>query len=78
MPNVLEVNGYKIYIYTHDHTPHVHVMKAEMEVEIYLSTLDIKDLNRQATQKFMREAKELVAANRDFLQSEWERIGPVP
>ncbi len=78
MPNVLEINGYKIYIYTHDHTAHVHVIKAEMEVEIYLATLDIKRQNRHATGKFIREAWEVVSDNQEFLQSEWDRIQPVP
>ncbi len=79
MPRVLESNGYEVYIYTHDHLPrHVHVIKAEMEVQVYLATLDIKDRNRHATAKFLREAWELVAENQEFLQSEWQRIKPVP
>lgn len=66
-------------IYTHDHQPqHVHIRKAGMAVEIYLVDLAIKDQNRRATNKFIREAWELVEANQEFLLSEWERIKPIP
>jgi len=34
--------------------------------------------SRPATQKFVNRAREIVEENRDFLQSEWDRIQPVP
>ena len=78
MPKVLEIGGYKIYIFTGDHLPrHVHVTSAEMKCKISLETLDVTDWNRSATQRFTAKAQELVEANQDFLISEWDRIGPV-
>ena len=79
MPAVLRENGLDVYIYTHDHRPrHVHVWRAEAEVVINLGTLDIREFNRKATNRFIRQAWELVAENVMFLISEWERINPVP
>ncbi len=49
-----------------------------MSVQIYLKTLEIKDQNRHATARFIRQAWELVAAHQEFLLSEWERIKPIP
>jgi hypothetical protein len=78
MPTVLRVNGYEVIIYTHDHLPrHVHIFKAEMEVQIYIETLAVKEANRAATKKFIKEARDIVATFRDFLDNEWNRISPV-
>jgi len=37
MPKILEVNGYKFYLYTDDHLPiHVHVWKGGSEAKVVL------------------------------------------
>ena len=37
MPKILEINGYKFYLYTDDHLPiHVHVWKGGSEAKVVL------------------------------------------
>ena len=45
MPKILEINGYKFYIYTDDHLPiHIHVWKGGSEAKVLLTPeLMIKD-----------------------------------
>lgn len=79
MPTVLQSNGFDVKIYTNDHLPrHVHVWHAGAEVVINLDTLDIREVNRHATSRIIRQAWQLVAANQEYLLSEWDRISPVP
>ncbi len=79
MPTVLQSNGFSVMIYTHDHQPrHVHVWRGEAEVIINIESLDIREVNRHATSRIVRQAWDLVAANQEYLLSEWERIRPIP
>jgi hypothetical protein len=53
LPTVLDINGYKVVIYTDDHTPaHVHVRKSGGLVKIQincepLELLDVWDLSER-------------------------------
>ena len=79
MPKVLESNGYKVFIYTHDHLPrHVHVWRGEVEIIINIDTLEIIWISPRARPRMIKQAWELVADNQEFLQGEWERIKPIP
>lgn len=76
MPKVLEANGFAVYIYLNDHTPaHVHVFRGRFggeEIVINLRDLSVRENYMKANEA--RRALELVEKNRDFLQSEWDRI----
>ncbi len=77
MPTVLQQDGFDILIYTRDHLPrHVHVFRAGTEVVINIDTLAIRDVLGMRA-KNVRKALEIVAANQEFLQSEWQRIEPI-
>lgn len=77
MPTVLRVNGFEIVINTHDHLPrHVHVFRGDGEIIINLDDIAVRDVWR-ISGRDARKAQEIVAANRDFLLAEWERVGPI-
>lgn len=77
MPTVLRHNGFDVMIYTRDHEPkHVHVFRAGTEVEIYLHDFSIKAIHAMK-RKDVNMAVELVKQHREYLLSEWERIGPI-
>lgn len=78
MPTVLRLNGYDVMIYTHDHLPrHVHVFYGDSEVIMNIDDLTVVK-NFGMSGRVLREAQRLVAANQLFLQSEWDRIKPIP
>ncbi len=78
MPRVLQINGFEIYIYTHDHAPmHVHIFRGGEEVVINIETVSVRD-NRGMKMKDAHRAQEIVADNQEFLASEWKRIKPIP
>ncbi len=52
MPKILEINGYKVYIYTNDHLPiHVHVIKGGCETKIILEPEIFIQSNYESTPK---------------------------
>jgi hypothetical protein len=70
-------DGFQVMIYTHDHEPrHGHVWKAGEEIVINLEDGSVS--KNYMSSRDTRKAYALVAANRDFLITEWERIGPIP
>lgn len=78
MPTVLRYEGFDIMIYTHDHLPmHVHVFNADGEAIINLKDITVRE-RRGMKNKDVRRAQKIVADNQTFLQSEWERIKPIP
>lgn len=78
MPTVLRVNGFQIVVYTHDHLPkHVHVKYGGDVVILEIATGAIIRASRMAAND-IRAAQSIVVANAAFLESEWDRIKPIP
>lgn len=78
MPQVLQKDGFHVYIYTQDHEPyHVHVKNAEAEIVINLEPLKIRGV-KNASERLVKQAWELVEEHQQFLIREWQRIKPVP
>ena len=78
MPTVARFDGFRVMIYTNDHTPkHVHVAHGGDAVVIYLEDRTIREVNGMKP-ALVRQALDWVAANQAFLISEWDRIGPIP
>lgn len=78
MPTVLNENGVKVVIYTHDHPPpHVHCKVGNGEVVINLEPVSIREV-KGAKANEVKKALKVVEANQDFLLSKWYEINPVP
>ncbi len=78
MPTILRIGGFSIRIRTRDHPPpHVHVFHGGKEIVIILGNdtygPTIRDI-RGMSVRHMRTALELVAANQDLLNAEWEKL----
>ena len=77
MPTVLRRQGFEIRIYTHDHEPpHVHVFRGGEEAIILIETGEVRE--SWMSGRHERMARTLVEEHREFLLSEWARIGPIP
>jgi len=77
VPTVLRSDGFEVVIYTRDHLPrHVHVFRAGGGIVINLDDLSVREA-KNLSGRDSRKAQELVAQNREFLITEWERIGPI-
>ena len=77
MPTVLDINGYKVVIYTDDHTPaHVHVRKSGGEVRIRIKCEPVELLRVQGpiSDREIRTAFEIVGENREMLLKKWNEI----
>ena len=76
MPTVLRQNGFRVVIYPNDHIPaHVHVEKAGGYLKVGIDTPGLLVFgNFGLSSKEQRQAYDLVAANREFLLQQWERI----
>jgi len=75
MPKVLEVNGYRFYIYTDDHLPvHVHVWKGGSEAKIVLiPEILIKD-NYGFKAKELRQVIHIIEEYYMLLIDKWNEI----
>jgi len=72
MPKILEINGYKFYIYTNDHLPiHVHVVKSGKEVKVVLvPEVLIKD-NHKFKIKELKRIIEIIEQHYEFIIKKW-------
>ncbi len=74
MPTIWSERGFDFMIHTNDHEPaHVHAYKAGGMVLINIVDLAVRKVINMSKQD-VRLAKQIVAHNRDFFLSEWERI----
>jgi hypothetical protein len=75
MPKILEVNGYKFYLYTDDHLPvHVHVWKGGSEAKIVLVPgIMIKD-NYGFKSQELKQIIDVVDEYYDFIIEKWHEI----
>ena len=77
MPRVLQVAGFEIYIFTHDHIPpHVHVFRGGDEAIIVIENGDVRE--SYMSRRDLREARRIIEEHRGFLLQRWQEIGPVP
>ena len=76
MPTILRSFGFRFMIYVHDHEPaHVHAIKAGAVLVVILEPLSIRE-NRDMPRNEINHALSIIAANRDLLISEWNRLHP--
>ena len=73
---ILEINGYKVYIYYNDckqhNLPHCHVRyKDEKEWVLLLPTLDVI-----IGGKLKKKIKNYLADNLDYLCNKWDELNP--
>ena len=75
MPKILEVDGFKIYIYTDDHIPpHVHVWKGGCEAKILLAQeLILKD-NYGFKAKELKRILQIIDENFTLIIDKWNEI----
>jgi len=75
MPNILEVNGYKFYLYTDDHLPiHVHIRKGGSEAKVVLvPETSIKD-NYGFKSKELRQLLNITVEHHELLIEKWHEI----
>ncbi len=74
MPTIWSERGFTFMIHTNDHEPaHVHAYKAGGVALINIIDLHTRKVIKMKKQD-VRLAKQIIAANRDFFLSEWERI----
>lgn len=75
MPTVLREAGFEVRIYTLDHPPpHVHVAKAGAVMKIDLANCQVTEIVGTISDREVKRAEALVAANRGSLRNEWTRI----
>ncbi|MEX6507159.1 DUF4160 domain-containing protein [Jiella sp. M17.18] len=73
MPTIVVLGSVKITIYADDHhPPHFHVLTAEGDVMVRLSTLQVMAGSIRA--KDLRTAMEWATAHREVLEDEWNRL----
>ena len=77
MPTIINKDGFRVIIYPDDHLPpHVHVIKNDEEVKIYLGNNDIPPsiievwMNKKSTKKAMQ----IVMENQEILLKAWDDI----
>jgi len=75
MPKIIEINGYKFYIYTDDHLPvHVHVWKGGSETKvILLPEILIKD-NYGFKSKQLRQIIVSIEEHYELIIEKWNEI----
>lgn len=79
MPTVLRERGFEVRIYTLDHPPpHVHVARAGAVMKINLTGCQVIEIVGAISDRDVKRAEVLVAANADFLRKEWTRIHGKP
>jgi hypothetical protein len=74
MPTVLRIRGYRFIIFFNDHPPaHIHVQHAEGGARIRLDDVEITEYY-QLGQRQLREIREIVDENYDYLLEKWHEI----
>lgn len=74
MPSVLRVRDYRFIIFFNDHPPaHIHVKHAEGGAKIRLETVEVTE-HHQLSQRQLREIRDIVEENRDYLLEKWHEI----
>ena len=72
MPKVLQVNGYKFYIYIDDHLPiHVHVWKGGAEAKIVLEPEISIQSNYGFKSQQLRQVISIISDNYNFIIEKW-------
>ncbi len=72
MPKILEINGYKVYIYTNDHLPiHVHVIKGGCETKIILEPEIFIQSNYGFKSKELKRILEIIVEYYEFILNKW-------
>ena len=67
-------HGFDVRIYTEDHPPaHAHVWKGEKNLQINLTTFEIKQNHGYNTRE-IRQIRKLVIDNQDLLLDVWHMI----
>ena len=75
MPKILEIRGYKFYIYTDDHLPlHVHVLKGGSEVKINLAPEIEIVHNYDFKSQELRQILTITSENYEYLIERWHEI----
>lgn len=75
MPTILVKDGFAVRIYTLDHPPaHVHVAKAGAVLKIDLARCEAVEIVGSISNRNVRRAELLVAANVELLRDHWSRI----
>ena len=74
MPTILRVKGYRFIVFTNDHPPpHVHVKQAEGGAKVSLDPIKVEEY-WQLNRRQLREIKEIVEEQRDFIVEKWKEI----
>lgn len=74
MPTVLNVNGYRFYIWPKDHLPpHVHVYKGGDLALVMIETLEVRRVEGMG-RKDLRQVLELTAEHKAALLAAWREI----
>ena len=72
MPKILEINGYKFYIYTNDHLPvHVHVIKSGSETKVILVPEIMIQNNYGFKAKELKQIIEIIVGHYEFIIKKW-------
>ena len=75
MPKILEVNGYKFYLYTDDHLPiHVHVWKGGSEAKVVLVPETMIKDNYGFKSKELRQIVGVIEEHHEFILEKWHEI----
>jgi hypothetical protein len=75
VPTLIRERGFEIRIYTLDHPPpHVHVAQAGAVAKIDLATCHVVEIVGAISDRDVKRADALVAANAEFLREEWAKI----
>ena len=80
MPTALEMDGFRIVIYTNDHAPaHVHVVRGDGEAKINIASERVALVSAYGLKKTdIKRAVRIVSENRELLLQKWiETHGPI-
>jgi hypothetical protein len=71
MPQVITVNGFRLYFYSNEHDPaHIHIKKGDSYAKINLATFDVMD-SINMKQKELKEAIKIVKENHKICLEAW-------
>ena len=75
MPKILEIEGYKFYIYLNDHLPvHVHVWKGGGECKVLLEPEIIIQDNYDFKSQELKSILRIIAEHYTFIIEKWHEI----
>jgi len=71
LPTVLNINGYRFFFYTNDHSPaHIHIEKGEGTAKFALEPVEIIK-SKKFNSKEIHEIRNLVIKNLEILKLKW-------